>query len=288
VSPIRIVSLVCCAATIACGGERPGEGKILLRFHPAPGTSRQWAIEQRTTMKFEDGPMAQMGEQQMTMRMFVTQAVTGAADGGIAMAVTFDSTMIESPAIPAAQVAGPLRKMRGLKGEIVMDERMRVVRATFNAPPGAPPNAGEQLGSSIRGMSFPLPEGRVGVGDSWSELIELPLGELPGNPGPVRAATTFTVREIRAVGSDTIVVLDVSTVLPTDPIKVTIQGQVATFRLAGTLTGQQEFSVARSMQQGGDVGGVVKMTMSGAMPGAGEMIMSLDQRMTMRTVVTSP
>lgn len=283
-----MVSLVCGAVTVACGGERAGDGKVLLRFHPATGTSRQWAIEQHTTMKFEDGPMARMGEQQMTMRMFVTQAVTGPAEGGIGLAVTFDSTMIESPGIPAEQVAGPLRKMRGLKGEIVMDERMRVVRTRFNDPPGAPPNAGQQLGSSIRGMSFPLPEGRVGVGDSWAESIELPLGELPGNPGPVRAATTFTLREIRAAGSDTTVVFDVATKLPTEPIKVTIQGQEATFRLAGTLTGEQEFSVTRSMQQSGAVGGVVKMTMSGVMPGAAEMTMSLDQHMTMRTVVASP
>jgi hypothetical protein len=42
------------------------------------------------------------------------------------------------------------------------------------------------------------------------------------------------------------------------------------------------------MQQASDVGGVVKMTMSAAMPGAGEMNMSLDQRMTMRSVVASP
>lgn len=283
-----MVSLACCAAAVACSGERAGDGKILLRFHPAPGTSRQWAIEQHTTMKFLDGPMAQMGEQKMTMRMFVTQAVTGPAEGGVSIAVTFDSTMIESPAIPAAQVAGPLRKMRGLKGEIVMDDRMRVVRTKFSDPPGAPPNAGQQLGSTIRGMSFPLPEGRVGVGDSWTESIELPLGDLPGNPGPVRAATTFTVKEIRAVGADTTVVFDVVTTLPTEPIKVTIQGQEATFRLAGTLTGQQEFSVTRSMQHAGEVGGVVKMTMSGAMPGAGEMTMSLDQRMSIRTVVASP
>jgi hypothetical protein len=137
-------------------------------------------------------------------------------------------------------------------------------------------------------VSFPLPEGRVGVGDSWTESIELPLGDLPGNPGPVRAASTFTVREIRAVGTDTTVILDVATTLPTEPIKVTMQGQEATFRLAGTLTGQQEFSFTRSMQQSGTVGGVVKMTMSGAMPGAGDMTMSLDQRMTMRTVVASP
>jgi hypothetical protein len=103
----------------------------------------------------------------------------------------------------------------------------------------------------------------------------------------VRASTTLTVREIQVAGDDTTVVLDVVTTLPTDPINVTIQGRQASFRLAGTLAGSQEFSLTHGMQLGSELAGVVRMTMSGgAIPGAPEMTLVLDQRTTMRTVAT--
>lgn len=267
-----------------CGGERAGGDAVRLRFGPPAGTTQHYAIEQHTTMRFEGGPMEGMGQQQVTMRMFVTQTVTGPTEGGTGVTLTFDSTRLESPGMPVAQMDAALQRMRGLTGHLVVDERMKVVGATFQPVPGLPRNVGEQLGSTVRGLVFPFPAGPVGVGDSWTEEIELPLGQLPGNPGPVRSRTTLTLREIRVEEGDSLVVLDVVSTMPKDPIRVRVESQEATIHLDGTLEGDQVFSLTRGMPRSAAMAGAVRMTMSGGIPGAGEMALILDQRIDMRTL----
>jgi hypothetical protein len=273
--------LVSGVLAVACGGERGGE-RVTLRFQPAAGAAQQYAIEQHTTMNFEGGPMAQLGEQRMTVRMYVTQTVTGPAEGGTAVTLTFDSTQLESPALPVGQMDDALRRMRGLTGQLIVDERMRVVGVAFQSVAGLPPNVGDQLGSTVRGLVFPFPEQPVRVGESWTEAIDLPLGELPGNPGPVRATTTLTLREVRVQEGDTSVVLDVVSAMPQDPIRVQAEGGQATIRLNGALEGEQEFSLTRGLPLTAAIAGVVRMTMTG--PSGEEMTLMLDQHVTMRPV----
>lgn len=258
-----------------------------LRFRPDSGTSQRYALEQETRMRFEGGPMAEMGEQQLVLHMFVTQTVTGPVEGGTGVRMTFDSTRFSSPGASAdetGQMDRILRRLWGTTGDLVLDERMRVVRATFSDVPGVPAAMGDQLGSAARGMTFPLPETPVAEGDSWTESIELPVGELPGNPPPLRAQTTLTLRGIRVADGDTTVLLGVETQMPTDPITATIQGRETTIRFEGTLEGEQEFSLTRGIQRSGAVGGVVRMTMSGAAPEAGALTLVMDQRMRMRAL----
>jgi hypothetical protein len=100
----------------------------------------------------------------------------------------------------------------------------------------------------------------------------------------VRASTTLTLREIRVEGADTTVVFSVVSAMPKDPIRVTAEGQTATIQLTGTLEGEQTFSLTRGMPSMAAMAGVVRMTVSGAFAGPGEMTLILDQRIDMRTV----
>lgn len=278
----RIVPLVVCAA-LACGG---GAGqKIALRYHPPAGASQQFAIDQATRMRFEGGPMAEMGEQHMTMRMFVTHAVTGPVEGGTGVTVTFDSMQIESSMMPQGAADDALRRVRGLRGDLVLDERMRVVRASFANVPGAPAGMSRQLSGSVKGASFsvPFPQQAVGVGDKWTETTEVPLGELPGNPGPIKATTEVRVLEIRTQDGDTVVVLDVTTTMPADPITIRAEGEEATITFAGTLAGDQEFSLARGAAISGTMGGEVRMTMESPRL-AGGMTMVMNQQLTLQSL----
>ncbi len=270
---------------LGCGeaGERSGAGaKLILRFHPPAGAAYPYELEQQITMKGESGPVAGMGEQKVTMRVFLTQTVTGPTDGGIGVAVTFDSTTMESPSFPAGMTDLQLRQLRGMTGRFVYDERMRVVRAAFDPPRGMNRQMVQQIGNAARGMSFPLPEGPVGRGDTWSDRVELPLSAIPGTSGPIAATTTVTLQEIQFAGADTTVRLGIETKLPEEPIALNFQGQRVTMRVTGSMAGEQVFSIGRGAVVQGTMRGTMRFRLSGGLLGSQEMAMSMDQQVTIR------
>ncbi len=121
------------AALAAVSGCRGASGpKLTLRYHPPAGAAYRYALEQQNSMKFEGGSVAGP-EQSVTMRMYFTQAVGGPAPGGgwTAVTVTFDSTAFESLGMEVGAMQPALDRMRGMKSDIVYDDRMNVVSAAF-------------------------------------------------------------------------------------------------------------------------------------------------------------
>ncbi|MGH7568361.1 MAG: hypothetical protein ACREL9_05210 [Gemmatimonadales bacterium] len=270
---------------LGCGGAGGRSGapdRITLRFHPPAGAAYPYELEQQITIKGESGPVAGMGEQKITMRIFLTQAVTGPTEGGVGVTVTFDSTSMESPSGPAGMMDAQLRRLRGMTGQFVYDDRMRVVRADFDPPPGMNAPMTQQIGNAARGMSFPLPAGPVGRGDTWSDRIELPVSEIPGTSGPIAATTTITLQEIQVADADTTVRLSIDTKLPEDPIPLIFQGQRITMRVSGSMAGEQVFSVGRGAVVRGTMRGTMRFRLSGGVLGSQEMAMSMDQQVTIR------
>src|SRR5438477_13145227 len=163
-------ALACTATLLATiGGCRGGASgpKVTLRYHPPAGAAYHYALDQQNAMRIEGGPMSAMPEQTFRMRMYYTQLVKGPAQGGVAVTVTFDSTSIEAPGMGPGAMGPALDRMRGMKSDVVYDERMHVLSAAFTGLTGAPSPVTEQLGASMKGMAFPLPEGRAGVDDAW-------------------------------------------------------------------------------------------------------------------------
>jgi hypothetical protein len=136
------------------------------------------------------------------------------------------------------------------------------------------------MSSAIKAMAIGFPEGPVGRGDTWTIETELPLGQVPGVKAPGR--TTLTVKEFRVAGQDTTVVLGVETAFPDGPIQMNIQGQSATLRLAGSLSGEQVFSLTRGTAVSGTMKGTMKMNLSGGPLGRQGMAISADSDMSLR------
>ena len=262
------------AVPLGCGR---GDGtRLTLRYHPPAGATHHYTLEQQTNIKFEGGPMAKVPDQQMALHMHFTQTVTGPANGGIAVVVRFDSTSLESPLMAPGGFGPALDRMRGLTSNLVYDDRMNVIHAEFvNA--GALSPVTEQLGKNLKGMTFPLPQDPVGVGDSWTAEVELPINQVASGGSPTKATTKLTVKEIHAGGSDTTVVMALETTFPRDPIKVTQQGQVMTLALSGTMTGEQEFSLSRGVVVRSQMSGTMRIKMTGGMLGAEGTNMSMKQ-----------
>jgi len=275
----RIAVLVAAASSAGCSR---GGSKITLRYHPPAGATYHYALEQRNGMKFESGPMAQMPEQDLTMRMFFTQSITGPAQGGIGVSVRFDSTSIQSPLMAPGAIGPALDQLRGTTSTFVYDDRMNIVSSDFAALPGGGSPISQQLSHNIKGMAFPLPDKPVGVGDSWTAESDLPLSQLGGAASPITAKTLITVKQITASGPDTTVLLGMQTTFPGAPIEVKQQGQTLILKLAGTLTGEQEFSVTRGASVHSSMGGTLSVNVSGGPAGAEGMGMSMQQSTTVQ------
>ena len=95
------------AVLVGCGKSGP---KVALRYHPPAGAVYHFALDQQSKIKFESGPAAAMGEQQLTMHMYFTQAVGDPSGNNITVTMTFDSITAESPMLPQAMMRPCTRK----------------------------------------------------------------------------------------------------------------------------------------------------------------------------------
>lgn len=263
------------AAPLGCGR---GDGvKLTLRYHPPAGATYHYSLEQRTNVKFTGGPMAREPDQQLAIHMHFTQTVTGPTTGGVGVTVRFDSTTMDSPLMVQGAYAPALERMRGLTSNVVYDDRMNVVRAGFTNVGGTLSPIIDLLGKNLKGMTFPLPQQAVGLGDSWTAEIELPINQVAGGGPPVTAKTTLTVKEIHAGGPDTTVLIALATTYPEDPIKVAQQGQTLTLKLSGTLKGEQLFSVSRGAVVRSLIGGTMRIKMTGDVMGTDGANIAMEQ-----------
>ncbi len=269
----------------ACRGGASG-AKITLRYHPPTGAAYHYSLDQQNAMRIVGGPMSALPEQTFRMRMYYTQLVKGPAQGGVAVTVTFDSTSLDAPGMGPGAMRPALDRMRGMRSDVVYDDRMHVLSAAFTGLTGAPSPVTEQLGSSMKSMAFPLPEGPVGVGDSWVAEHELPLGHQALNAsGPLKSRTKTTVKEIQIAGADTSVLLGIETSFPEAPITLMQRGegggrQTGTLRLSGNLSGEQLYSLQRSAQVRAMMGGTI--TMKTGTTGQPEMTMAMTQQTSLQ------
>jgi len=264
-------------AVTACGGGGP---KVALRFHPPAGAVYHYALEQRTQVSIESGPLAAMGKQKLFMRVHFTQTVKGPTEGGTEVDVVFESMEMDVPGVSPDVVARELGKLNGLRSTLVYDETGRIIRSHVEPTPGTPPELTRQMSSGVTAVTFGFPDHPVGKGDSWTITTELPLPQVPGSDasqaGP--AISTLTVRDIRITGggADTAVVVDIKTAFPTGPIQINSGGQSGTIKLEGDLAGHQQFSISRGAILDGTIKGSTKMHLASALFGSKGMDMVTD------------
>ena len=264
------------AALTGCRAGSSG-GKLTLRYRPPTGATYRYALEQQNSVRFLSGAMRASPSQDMKLHLYYTQAVTGPAAGGIGVTVTYDSTTME-PGV----MAPALDRMRGLTSSVVYDDRMRILSASFTRLEGQPSPLLEQMGKSLKGISFPLPADPVGVGDSWVSEVELPLADLLGASAPIMSHTRLTLKEIHVAGGDTSIVLAVATTFPGDPVTIARGGQTATLKLSGALSGEQVYSLAKSAPVRATMGGTMNIDVKGGQTGPDGMAIALEQQTSLQ------
>jgi len=273
---IRRSSLTVVALAGAVGAGCGDAHKVSLRYHPPQGAKYPYTIEQQNGVKFETGPMRNQPEQKIVMHIFFTQTINGPTDGGVGATVRFDSASVDASMAPPGAFGPALDRIRGLTNDVVYDERRNVVRST-TAGTTEPNPVNEQLVKGMKGLSFPFPEKPVGVGDTWTAEVDLPLGQVANAGAPLKARTTVTVKEVSTTGPDTTVLLGLETTLPDAPIVMTQQGQTITMKLSGSLAGDQVYSITRAAAVHSQLGGTIHINVVGPGLGAEGMNMAMTQ-----------
>lgn len=255
---------------VACGDSTP----ITLHYHPKPGSTFRYVMNQDLTMQPEGGQQG-VTPQQLTVRIAFTQTVKGPAEGGIAIAVRVDSVTMTSPGLPAEAVSQATAMLRGLESRLVFDEHMKVLSSAVSDAAGVPPQLANQIASGLRGASFPLPDRPLKVGESWSVEMAAPTG-LPGMSQPLQLHYEITLKDVTVTGADTVVRLGIETTFPKDPINVSGPDGNGTVTMDGRMKGDQEFSLTRGTIVRVDLSGSMKVTTAG---GVGVGAMKMEQRL---------
>jgi hypothetical protein len=98
----------------------------------------------------------------------------------------------------------------------------------------------DQLQLVFRAAALALPEDPVGPGDSWTNTVVLPFGQVAGG-APLIAKTKVTVTELVEQAGDTLARLAVVTEVPDKPLRFSFGGQSISVALSGAITGEQRF-----------------------------------------------
>jgi hypothetical protein len=270
---------------VACGGEKPNTAKIALRYHPPAGAAFQYELAQEMKMRLVGGGLmgallGGLGSEDLKLQMYFTMNI-GSDATPVEMEITtvLDSIKVQAPSL-GADVGQGMNRLRGLRTSAVYDERMQVVR--INPAPDADAEIPPQIAGNLRGMSIALPEGPVGMGDSWTVETPLPLGDMTHIAKGLVGQTTMTVREIRFIGPDTVVRVGIVTTFPTEPFELEIEGKKTTMQLGGGLTGEQEFSMLLGALLSGSATGALRMTVTGGALGSEAATISMNTKTTTR------
>lgn len=279
---VRVAALAALVVLAACGDRTT----LTLRFQPAQGASFRYALEQEVGMRVEGDSGSADGRQDITITIAFTQSVRGPVEGGTEVRLRVDSVTMSSPQLPPQLMANAAGMLRGLETAIVFDNRMQAVRSSVADPGGAPPQLAAQIATSLRGASFPLPEGPVRVGETWTVEAPAPTGQIPGLAGPLMLTSRLRIDRFRVDGADTVVHIRIETRFPEGPITLDSAMAGGSVRIEGKLEGEQEYSLSRQTLVTSTLGGTVRTSVSGGMLASGTF--RLEQRMSMRLLEDTP
>jgi len=276
----RIASLAFAVAAVGCkGSERPPTPittKITLRYHPPAGAVYRYAMDQ-TALFGSDSGVDTMGLN--GLRVAFTQTVGTAGTDGVPITFTFDSTTVDSPMLNPDAARQVVDKLKSTRFTTTYDDHLRP-RADAQLP-GLSPLVRDQLQAALQVAAPALPDQPVGIGDSWTNDMQLPVS---GLGSPITVHTRLTVKDISVSRGDTIVRFNVETALPAEPMRLSFAGQQFTIALKGAITGEQTLSLTRGAVVSAALGGTMHVGVSGGPLGASGMKVRVQQQGTLKLV----
>jgi hypothetical protein len=214
------------AAAVVAGGApdaRDAAVPVTLRFRPAAGTSTRYAFEQHLTMRSDSG--TPLPPQDVTMRIYLTQAVGDGRADGIPVTSTVDSATLSDSALPVTLLTTLVERVRGLRTLTVLDARMRPVHYEIVNRPDLHPDRLAPFEQGARGFAFRCPRARYGSATRGPSRCRCPAARSPALRRHSRGRRRSRARGAVS-GSDTTVVLGVEARFPEAPITVDLASEV--------------------------------------------------------------
>jgi hypothetical protein len=255
--------LVLTVLATGCSG-----GKLLLRYHPRPGTYRytmQQTLKGSLSGGGAGGPALPVGEASIGGQF--RQVVAAPHAGGVGVTWSLDTVMVSSPQAEIQThsesiLAGARGRLQAISLEIVYDDRMIPLQTHVNDPGAVgDENTPRTLRNAVHTFTFPLPVEPVGKGDEWRAADEFPLQGVPG-ASPIDVQYVLTVREIRIAGADTTIVIGIASKFPDTPLTMTEQGVTMQAKVTGTVAGQEEFDLTRGALASASMDGTIRVEMT--------------------------
>lgn len=278
---VVVVAVMGCKAEVRSASTVPITTKILLRYHPPAGASYAYLLDQ-TSRIAPDTFTTDTGSQN-SMHLALRQTIGAVSPDSVPVTATLDSARVASPMLSPTAAQDAAQRLRGVHLTAVFDDRQRLIRDDWSGVRRLPGVIADQLQLVFRAAALALPEDSVRTGDSWTNTVVLPFGQVAGG-APLIAKTKVQVRELSVLGADTIVRLGVETGVPDRPLRFTFGGQAITVALSGTITGEQVFSLTRGAIVEANLGGTMLVRVTGGMFGPHGMTMRVDQQGVMRLV----
>jgi hypothetical protein len=278
--PVAAAAIGCKTADKAATNF-PITERILLRYHPPAGATYGYVLDQ-TSRIAPDTTSSDSGNQNV-LHLAFHQTIDAATAESVAVTSTLDSARVSSPMLSPSATADAVKRMQGVKVTAVVDNQQRVIRNDWSGVNRLPGVIGDQLQLVFRAAAVSLPEDSVKAGDSWSNTVELPFGQVAGG-APLTAKTKVTIRDLSVQAGDTIARLVIATGVPDRPMRFSFGGQSITVLLMGTITGEQTLSVSRGALVEATLGGTMLVRVTGGIFGPQGMTMRVDQQGAMHLV----
>ncbi len=168
------IAVLAAVPSVACSQE-----SVLLRLAPETGLVSRYVTEVEARFEGESLPGVAPGEPVATGRIWVTQTVTEAAGETRAYEIVIDSAGFDTPSMPG--MAETLPDLRGIRQTLRMSTRGEVLEMSVQGqdlPPGFEETM-SQVGGVAGAASLQLPEGPIGVGESWTARHSVDVSGAP-------------------------------------------------------------------------------------------------------------
>jgi len=159
---------------------------VLLRFAPPVGQVTHYRYLTQVWMQIPGVSSGDSSQPAMTQTMYATRTVTAKRDSTWAVTTVIDS----SSGVTGDSFRGVIIKQRlGVHGT--------VDSTAVTTPPGADPMIAQamQRSAGMANTTLSLPEGPVGVGQSWNESRSIPVPVMGGNT-PVSVQVTYRLERV--------------------------------------------------------------------------------------------
>lgn len=232
---MRLSIIFATVAALAAAPDQAVAQTYTLRLQPEPGLSSRYTVNSSFWVVSAMMPASDPDTPLIKQESYVTQTVVDATGDVASIRTVIDSS--DFSLAPGLGIPNP--DPTGVVVNVSMDSRGRVVAADVDPGTMPPTLRGfqAQLEQLLSGISAPLPERDVSVGDSWDSSSD---ATVTGPAGPMRSrnAGTYTLTAVDRDGGALVATISLEGTISQSSEPGEGAPALVSVEMAGTVTGR--------------------------------------------------